>query len=216
MSTTGGARWARILLAIAASWGCSTTSSRQDIGPPPPVGASWAFADTATTDEGYTIRLFNHDSLWPGAIDSVAIDHHGTTHGVRLNMGGYQAGHTWLKWTNSRYVCFGIGCGSPCWGVQLLDLQDHAAPTERLFTVYEDSVLNLLCYADTAYTDDGEPVFIAEDLVTGRKHRFTVPMERVAVAAAAVDSAWRIGSRICMRCAALPGTRCTELPWLQE
>ncbi len=203
------------MLLCSSMVGCTAPASHPGNQPLRAVDRTWAFADTITTDENFTIRLFNHDSLWPGAMDSVAIDHPHGTRALRLNKGGYIGGHTCLNWTSDRYVCFGFGCGSPCWGVLILDLSNEVPPIERMFTAYEDSVLNLLCYADTAY-DEGHQSFILEDLSSGSLHRFALPMKRVGVPAASVDSAWMSGTRICLRCAGRDRTTCSNVPWLRE
>lgn len=155
------------------------------------------FRDTVITDEGTMIRTF---ASFPGSIDSIEVRLEGRPpRALRLNDGGYQGSHTWLRWSNDRFLCFGFGCGSPCWGVQLVDPSASQTIIERMYTVHADSVRNVLCYPDTGYSKDGQVGFVLENLLTGRRHCFHVAMEPVAVPALAFDSSWVTGTRLLLR-----------------
>lgn len=191
----------------------------------PPVEAQQAIlaaasdrpaVDTVDIDEGCRLLLFGNDTTWPGSIDSVGFRVAGRTGGARLNKGGYQGAHTWLKWANGRYACFGFGCGSPCWGVQVVDLLNGRPPIERMYTILEDSASNVVCYVDSEFVDEHHATIVVEQFSTGLSHRATVELGLVAVPAASVDSAWRAGGSVCLRCTSDGRIQCFNVPWLNE
>ncbi len=146
-------------------------------------------SDTILTDEGYAV--IKHRSSWSSAIDSVEVfKQDKPVRAVRLNDGNYQGAHTWLLWTNERFLCFGYGCGSPCWGIQLVDLESGAGPIEFGYTVHADSVRNIVCYPDTTPYEGLHSGFIIENFATGRKR--TVLFDHIDSATPAVDfdSSW--------------------------
>jgi len=146
------------------------------------------FGDTVVSDEGYRIELLGSTVM---SCDSVVVRKNGRRiRALALNDGGYQGEHTWLMWTNERFLCFGYGCGSPCWGIQLVDLESGAGPIEFGYTVRADSLRNIVCYPDTTSYDGLHTGFIVENFANGRKR--TVLFDHIDSATPAVDfdSSW--------------------------
>lgn len=154
-----------------------------------PTRSANMFRDTVLIGDD-TLFLIGSDPTWPATIDSVAIGSGTQARGVRLNAGGYQAAHTRLRWADQGVACFSFGCGSPCWGLQVLDLSPSLRIREFMYTVFEGPALNIICYPDTGFIDTERVPFVVEQLISGEKRRIAVEVEWTAVPSASIDSAW--------------------------
>lgn len=70
-----------------------------------------------------------------------------------------------IRWTTSKHIGLGYGCGSPCWGTIILPLNSKDSVIERMYDFEKELDRNLIVYLDG---EDYDRLTI-ENWVTGEK-----------------------------------------------
>jgi len=90
--------------------------------------------------------------------------------GVKRNFditdNSYVANHSWILWDNEDCIFVRYGCGSPCWGGLVLNLNSKDEMKDYQMYLYEDSINNLV-----VYPEEGWEYLILENFVTGEKSK---------------------------------------------
>ncbi len=68
---------------------------------------------------------------------------------TKLTDSWYIASHSQILWDNDDYLFIRFGCGTSCWGGQIISLNNDDPPREYMNYLYEDSVNNIIVYPDS-------------------------------------------------------------------
>lgn len=96
----------------------------------------------------------------------------------------YVANHSWIVWDNEDFIFVRYGCGSPCWGGLVLNLNSKDEMKDFQMYLYEDSLNNLV-----VYPDEGWEHLVLENFSTGKlsKEKFDY-CENVSIPIYAIDT----------------------------
>lgn len=77
-----------------------------------------------------------------------------------------------IRWTTSKFIGLGYGCGSPCWGTIILPLNSRDSVFERMYDLEKESERNLIVYLGGKDYDK----LTIENWVTGQKQEIKTRM----------------------------------------